>query len=99
MRKSGAKTEKLCWNLKVVNNGNVLFEKDYPSLKVIGEDLDFKYNRVVELATGRKKQQTGKYDSRYIFTKLNAPKPDNEITNELLDALGEPCPNEDEAVV
>ena len=71
MRKAGAKTEKICWNLKVVNNENILFEKDYPSLKVIGEDLGFKYNRVVELATGRKKQNEGKYDSKYIFTKLN----------------------------
>ena len=71
MRKSGAKTEKICWNLKVINNENTLFEKDYPSLKVIGDDLGFKYNRVVELATGRKKQQSGKYDSVYVFTKLN----------------------------
>tara|TARA_Y100000401_G_scaffold109170_1_gene105117 strand:+ start:1657 stop:1950 length:294 start_codon:yes stop_codon:yes gene_type:complete len=71
MRKNGCKTEKKCWNLKVVNNGNTLFEKDYPSLKVIGEDLGFKYNRVVELATGRKKQQIGIFDSQYVFTKIN----------------------------
>lgn len=71
MRKSGAKTEKICWKLKVINNDNIIFEKDYPSLKVIGDDIGFKYNRVVELATGRKKQQTGKYDSIYVFTKLN----------------------------
>lgn len=71
MRKAGSKTEKICWNLKVLNNGNVLFEKDYPSLKSVGNDIGFKYNRVVELATGRKKQQTGTYDSKYIFTKLN----------------------------
>ena len=74
MRKSGAKTEKLCWNLKVVNNENVIFEKDYPTLKNVGEDLGFKYNRVVELATGRKKQQEGIYDSKYIFTKINKDK-------------------------
>lgn len=87
MRKTGSKTEKICWNLKVVNNDVVLFEKDYPSLKNIGDDIGFKYNRVVELATGRKKQQSGKYDSRYIFTKLNnkgcdAEPPLNEDKNE-----------------
>lgn len=71
MRKNGAKTNKICWNLKVLNNGNILFEKNYPSLMNIGEDLGFKYNRVVEMATGRKKQATGIYDSQYIFTKLN----------------------------
>jgi hypothetical protein len=71
MRKAGSKTEKICWNLKIVNNGNVLFDKEYPSLKHIGEDIGYKYNRVVELATGRKKQQTGIFDSQYIFTKLN----------------------------
>ena len=71
MRKSGSNTIKNCWNLKIKNNGNILFEKDYPSLKVIGDDIGFKYNRVVELATGRKKQQTGIYDSVYVFTKLN----------------------------
>lgn len=71
MRKSGAKTEKLCWNLKVINNENVIFEKDYPTLKNVGNDIGFKYNRVVELATGRKKQQEGKFDSKYIFTKIN----------------------------
>jgi len=71
MRKSGAKTEKLCWNLKVINNENIVFEKDYPTLKNVGVDIGFKYNRVVELATGRKKQQEGFYDSKYIFTKIN----------------------------
>ena len=71
MRKSGAKTEKLCWNLKVINNDITIFEKDYPTLKFVGEDLGFKYNRVVELATGRKKQQEGIFDSKYIFTKIN----------------------------
>ena len=39
MRKSGAKTEKLCWNLKVINNENVIFEKDYPTLKNVGNDI------------------------------------------------------------
>ena len=78
MRKSGAKTEKLCWNLKVINNENILLDKDYPSLKVIGDDLGFKYNRVVELATGRKKQNEGLYDSKYIFTKLNKKDDENE---------------------
>lgn len=73
MRKSGAKTEKLCWNLKVLNNEVIVFEKDYPTLKTVGEDLGFKYNRVVELATGRKKQNEGKYDSKYIFVKINKP--------------------------
>lgn len=71
MRKNGCDTMKNCWNLQIVNNGNILFSKDYPSLKVIGADIGFKYNRVQELATGRKKQQSGKYDSVYLFTKLN----------------------------
>ena len=71
MRKTGATTSKICWNLKVLNNDTILFEKEYPSLKMIGDDIGFKYNRVVELATGRKKQQTGTYDSVYVFTKLN----------------------------
>jgi hypothetical protein len=78
MRKTGSLTEKLCWNLKVVNNGNVLFEKDYPSLKNVGDDIGFKYNRVVEIATGRKKQQTGTYDTKYIFTKLNGCQEDKD---------------------
>jgi len=72
MRKSGASTRKECWNLKIVNNNNVLFDKNYPSLKVIGEDIGYKYNRVVELSIGRKKQQSGIYDSQYIFTKINS---------------------------
>ena len=71
MRKSGASTKKECWNLKIVNNNNVLFDKNYPSLKLIGEDIGYKYNRVVELSIGRKKQQSGVYDSQYIFTKIN----------------------------
>lgn len=62
---------KNCWNLQIVNNGTVLFSKDYPSLKFIGADIGFTYNRVQELATGRKKQQSGKYDSVYLFKKLN----------------------------
>lgn len=71
MRNNGDKTKKECWNLKILNNDAVLFDKNYPSLKVIGEDIGYKYNRVVELSIGRKKQASGKYDSQYIFTKLN----------------------------
>lgn len=85
MRKSGAKTEKICWNLKIMNNGNELFNKDYPSLKVIGDDIGYKYNRIVELATGRKKQQTGTYDSIYLFTKLNKCKTIEEKEEEVID--------------
>ena len=72
MRKSGSSTKKECWNLKIVNNEVVLFDKNYPSLKLIGEDIGYKYNRVVELSIGRKKQQSGIYDSQYIFTKINS---------------------------
>ena len=71
MRNNGDKTKKECWNLKIVNNDAVLFDKNYTSLKVFGEDIGYKYNRVVELSIGRKKQASGKYDSQYIFTKLN----------------------------
>ena len=71
MRKTGDQTKKNCWNIKALNNDNILFEKDYPSLKSVGEDLGFTYNRVVELSIGRKKQASGKYDTQYIFTKLN----------------------------
>lgn len=70
MRKNGSETKKLCWNLKILNNENVIFEKDYTTLKSMPEDLGITYNRVVELSTGRKKQNGGKYDSVYVFTKI-----------------------------
>ena len=70
MRKEGSITNKLCWNLKIMMNDNIVFEKDYTTLKSMPEDLGLTYNRVVELATGRKKQNGGKYDSVYVFTKI-----------------------------
>ena len=71
MRKAGDKTKKECWNIKVVNQEVILFEKNYPSLKFVAPDLGFTYNRVVELSIGRKKQGSGIYDTQYIFTKIN----------------------------
>lgn len=70
MRTEGAKTGKICWNLKIINNGNIIFNKDYPSLKVIGDDIGYTYNRVVELANGRIKPKVGLYDSQYVFSKI-----------------------------
>tara|TARA_R110000823_G_scaffold196726_2_gene328019 strand:- start:942 stop:1157 length:216 start_codon:yes stop_codon:yes gene_type:complete len=70
MRKDGSTTKKICWKLQIKNDDNIIFEKEYTTLKAMPEDLGITYNRVVELATGRKKQKGGKYDSIYVFEKI-----------------------------
>jgi len=70
MRINGAKTKKICWRVTVKINNDIVFLKEYTSLKNVGEDLGFTYNRVSELATGRIKQKDGVFEPTYIFDKL-----------------------------
>jgi hypothetical protein len=70
MRKEGSITNKLCWNLKITNNDNIIFEKDYTTLKSMTNDLGISYERIVNLSNNRIKQSVGKYDSVYVFTKI-----------------------------
>tara|TARA_R100000541_G_scaffold46546_3_gene53622 strand:+ start:4283 stop:4567 length:285 start_codon:yes stop_codon:yes gene_type:complete len=70
-RRSGGLTKKLCWNCKISIQGNELHNKDYTTLKQIGEDLGISYNRVFELSTkGRKKYTTFKYEPKVTITNL-----------------------------
>jgi hypothetical protein len=70
MRKEGSITNKLCWNLKIYVNDNIIFQKDYTTLKSMTNDLGISYERIVNLANNRIKQSGGKYDSIYKFTKI-----------------------------
>jgi hypothetical protein len=70
-RTQGAKTSKLKWNVKVMVNDNELFNQDFSSLNQVAEPLGLSYFQVVEMANGRKKCfGNGKYDTRYIFSKI-----------------------------
>ena len=70
MRKLGSATKSKCWKLEVVNQNEIIFEDEYPTLKDISNHLGITYNQVVELSSGRKKQPSGRYDTSYRFIKI-----------------------------
>jgi len=70
MRTSGAETNKMCWKVSVKLNENVIFDKEYPSLKKVGSDLGFSYNRISEMANGRIKHKGGTFEPVYVFERI-----------------------------
>lgn len=70
MRKSGDLTNKLCWKLSISIDGNLMFIKDFKTLKEIADELNLSYNVVSEMSLGRKKNRRGKYEPQYNFTRL-----------------------------
>lgn len=70
MRTKGSQTNALCWECKVMNQGQVIHEGKYKTLKEMAEDIGYSYNQVVELSSGRRKKHSGKYDSTYLINKI-----------------------------
>ena len=71
MRRKGCSTSKECWNLKVINQNEIIFERNYKTLKEVANECGMTYNQVVEISTGRKKQKLGRFDTQYQLTKLS----------------------------
>lgn len=92
MRSKGSKTIALCWRLEVINQNDIIFTKEYTTLKEIANELGITYNQVVELSSGRKKQPTGRYDTTYKFYKLSAEKL-NENCENIKEGIDNPSMN------
>ena len=73
MRKKGSNTTKLCWKCEVLNQNETIYTNEYSTLKQIANDLGLSYSQVVELSSGRKKDNKGRYDTNYRFTRINNP--------------------------
>lgn len=71
MRKSGNITKKLCWNLIISIDGNIIKEQKYRTLKDISNELNLSYNIVSEMAMGRKKNKSGTFEPQYSFKRLS----------------------------
>ena len=71
MRTIGATTNKICWELIIKCDDNIVFYENFKTLKDIAKHLNITYNVVSEMAMGRKKIRTGKYDTQYIFNRLD----------------------------
>ena len=71
MRTKGSKTKVDCWNLKVHNCDNCIYEKDYKTLKEMASDCGFTYNQMVEMSSGRKKIKCGRFDTKYEINKMS----------------------------
>ena len=84
MRKKGSATLKLCWKCEVINQNETIYQNDYATLKQIANDLGLTYSQVVELSSGRKKDNKGRYDTNYRFTRIDtsAEKLNNQETEE-----------------
>tara|TARA_R100001143_G_C3316159_1_gene112527 strand:- start:217 stop:516 length:300 start_codon:yes stop_codon:yes gene_type:complete len=83
MRKKGSQTKINCWNCKVVNNGNTLFDEEFKTLRDVAEELGMTYNQVVEISSGRKKKSNGKYDTQYEIEKIKKAEKLNKMDLEL----------------
>ena len=88
MRKKGSTTLKLCWKCEVINQNEIVYENQYATLKQIANDLGLSYSQVVELSSGRKKDNKRRYDTNYRFTRIN--KNDEDIQD---NDTGEDNPN------
>ena len=49
MRKTGDTTNKICWNLIIKLNEEILLDKEYKTLKDISDELQLSYNIVSEM--------------------------------------------------
>ena len=83
MRKKGSATLKKCWKCEVLNQNETIYHNEYATLKQIANDLGLSYSQVVELSSGRKKDNKGRYDTNYRFTRINntAEKLNEDIDN------------------
>jgi hypothetical protein len=70
MRTAGSQTKKNCWNCQIKVNNQELLNMDFPSLSKIAEELGLTRNVVNEIVNNRRKQRSGKYDTKYLITKI-----------------------------
>ena len=84
MRKKGSITTKLCWECEVHNQNEIIYKGQFATLKEIANELGLSYSQVVELSSGRKKDNKGRYDTNYRFTRIDnsAEKLNNQETGE-----------------
>ena len=73
MRKKGSATLKLCWDCEVLNQNETIFKGQFATLKEIANELGLSYSQVVELSSGRKKDNKGRYDTNYRLKRINHP--------------------------
>ena len=73
MRKKGSNTLKLCWDCEVLNQNEIVFKGQFSTLKEIANELGLSYSQVVELSSGRKKDNKGRYDTNYRLKRINHP--------------------------
>ena len=82
MRKKGSNTLKLCWDCEVHNQNETIFKGQFATLKEIANELGLSYSQVVELSSGRKKDNKGRYDTNYRFKRINSAGKLNNETGE-----------------
>ena len=59
MRTKGAKTNKMCWSVKITQGDIVLQEAQYRTLRDAGEELGLTYSQICELGPhGRNKKKS-----------------------------------------
>jgi hypothetical protein len=94
MRSKGSKTQSICWKLEVVNQNEIIFTKDYCTLKEVANEIGMTYNQVVELSSGRKKQPKGRFDTNYRFIKLSGKLNENpQEVKEVIEGNDNPSMN------
>ena len=70
MRKKGSITLAKCWNCKVINQNETVFNDDFTTLQEIANELGLTYSQVVEISSGRKKRPNGRFDTIYELSRI-----------------------------
>jgi len=78
MRTKNAKTKKLCWDVLISFEEDIIHHKQYKTLREAGEDLGLTYSQICELGPNgrcKKKSINFKFMPDIKITKIgNAPK-------------------------
>jgi len=85
MRTKGAKTNKMCWSVKITQGNIVLHEGEYRTLRDAGIELGLTYSQICELGPhGRNKKKSirFKFMPEIVIEKIGAinPEEQEEIT-------------------
>lgn len=73
MRTTNATTGKDIWNVKIINDGEETYNKNFKTMSEIAEDLGMSYHQVSDLKNKRskRKQIRFKFHPEIVFTRLN----------------------------
>jgi hypothetical protein len=72
---------KNCFNCEISQNGEILHNKDYITLRDISDDIGLSYSIIADISSGRKKNQ--KYNNFKFMPKIKITRLLNKTNNNM----------------